>query len=197
MIDRRRVTDGVFSCVTAGALLMLNCCAGPRSLDTAINAVDEQAYLGAMSGSSSTPRESFFRERAAQSQRSIEQIMAADLAMSATKNPFNARKDPVAVSRGAVIYKYNCMNCHGVEADGNGAEVPQPTESMDFHRFSTRFAVTLHGGAPSRWFRVIDEGTVSETGVDPQGKPLVMEPFHDTLAREQIWLVVTYLQSLQ
>lgn len=197
MNQYKRMTRNVAPMVVGNAVLLLSCCAGPRSLDSAIIAADEQAYLGAVSGSSSTPRDLFFRERAAQSHQSVEQVMAADLALSTTKNPFSARKDPTAVSRGAVIYKYNCMNCHGVHADGRGPESVEPTEPMDFHRFSTRFAVTLHGGAPSRWFRVIDEGTVSESGQDPLGNPLVMESFHDTLAREQIWLVVTYLQSLQ
>ena len=89
------------------------------------------------------------------------------------------------------------MSCHGADAKGSGPEMTQSTEEMNFHRFSTRFAVTLHGGAPSKWFRVIDEGVASETGVDVEGRPLVMKPFHDILAREQIWLVVTYLQSLE
>jgi mono/diheme cytochrome c family protein len=63
----------------------------------------------------------------------------------------------------------------------------QPTSNMNFHRFGVRFAVTLHGGAPRKWFDRISNGVVG---------PPAMPAFKDTLAREQIWLTVTYLQSL-
>lgn len=189
-------TAGCGVLTLVGAAITMHGCAGPQPLDKAIHANDEQAYLGAMSDAALTPREAFYRARAGSTGMSVEEVKAQDVALSTTKNPFSARHDPEAVSQGAVLYKYNCMNCHGANADGHGSDVPTPTDEMNFHKFSTRFAVTLHGGAPSKWFRIINDGTTSAQGHDANGQPLVMEPFSDKLAREQIWLIVTYLQSL-
>ena len=191
-----KLTTSASLAAMAGIAIILHACSGPQPLDIAIRPTDELAYLGALSGDGVMPREVFLRAKSNATGKTFEQVEQEDLSLSTTKNPFNAKKDPEAVSRGAVIYKYNCMNCHGIDATGHGPEMPQSSEEMDFHRFSTRFAVTLHGGAPSKWFRIIDEGVTSEMGVDAEGKPLIMKPFHDNLAREQIWMVVTYLQSL-
>jgi mono/diheme cytochrome c family protein len=176
--------------------LAMHACSGPQPLHVAIRPADEEAYLGVLANESQTPREAFLRTKAVASGQSFEQVEAADRAISATENPFRARHDPKAVSQGAVIYKYNCMNCHGANADGRGPEASQPTDAMNFHRFATRFAVTLHGGAPSKWFRIISDGATAAEANESHDKPLTMEPFRDKLAREQIWLVVTYLQSL-
>jgi mono/diheme cytochrome c family protein len=162
----------------------------------AIRPADEQDYMLAVSGKADAPRTAFLRAKANQTGQSYAEAEAADLALSTTSNPFNARRDPDAVSRGAVIYKHNCMRCHGANADGYGPDVSAPTSDMGFRQFSTRFAVTLHGGAPSKWFRIISDGVMSSEAVDAGGLPLVMAPFRETLAREQIWLTVTYLQSL-
>lgn len=67
--------------------------------------------------------------------------------------------------------------------------------TKDFHAFGKRFAVTLHGGAPRAWFKKISEG-YGETVNYPSGSGPAMPTFKDTLAREQIWLAITYLQSL-
>jgi len=67
--------------------------------------------------------------------------------------------------------------------------------TKDFHAFGKRFAVTLHKGAPRSWFRKINEG-YGDTVTYPDGAGPAMPAFGQKLAREQIWLVITYLQSL-
>jgi mono/diheme cytochrome c family protein len=178
------------------AATFTSACSGPQPLHIAVQEDDEQAYLTMLADDEAiSPREAFLRDRARTAGQSIEQAIAADELLSTTKNPFRAKKDSRAVSRGAVIYKYNCMRCHGADVDGRGPDMTEPLPEMDFHRFATRFAVTIHGGAPSRWFRVIRDGLTSEhLGAD--GQPLIMQPFARELSQEQIWLVVTYLQSL-
>jgi len=176
-------------------ILVAGSCSGPQPLHDAIDPADEQAYLSSFRDGLQTPRDAFYEARAAATKQPIAQVRDSDSAFSEEENPFDAGDDAAAVSRGAVIYKYNCMNCHGKDADGRGPDMTVTTDAMDFHRFAMRFAVTLHRGAPSRWYRVIADGTTSATA-GPDGKPLVMEPFRDRLSREQIWEVITYLQSL-
>ncbi len=73
--------------------------------------------------------------------------------------------------------------------DGGGAEMGKRAQ------FGKRFAVTLHGGAPRAWFKKISEGFGAPVTY-PTGPGTAMPAFKDVLAREQIWLVITYLQSL-
>ena len=80
-------------------------------------------------------------------------------------------------------------------ADGAGTDLAQPVEALSFHDFGTRFAVTLHGGAPKKWFRTINEGA-DPLEVDWTDQPIVMQGYKEQLSREQIWLLVTYLQSI-
>ena len=54
---------------------------------------------------------------------------------------------------------------------------------------------TLHGGAPKTWFQKINDGYTAQA-TNPDGTPIAMPPFRDVMAREQIWLTITYLQSL-
>ncbi|MFQ5590391.1 MAG: c-type cytochrome [Phycisphaerae bacterium] len=170
-------------------------CSGPIPLSVAIHSADEDAYLTYIHNRAQSPREAFYAWKAEMNGRSVAEVRVADNALSTGHNPFSARKDNRAVSQGAVIYKYNCRSCHGERADGRGRDVTYPQPTMDAHRFAKRFAATIHGGAPRKWFRRISEGRTSEI-VNPDGTRNTMPPFANTLAREQIWLVITYLQSL-
>ena len=182
--------------VTLGALaavcLVIVACSG---LGQAIVLEDETAYGEVLRAHGQDPASAYLSMRASELGISQEEAAARDLALSTTKNPFNARKDPIAVSRGAVVYKRHCADCHGVNADGRGKLLPETVALADFHDFSHRFAVTLHGGAPRSWFKKITEGYAQEEA-DGDTAYAVMPAFGDTLAREQVWLVVTYLQSL-
>jgi mono/diheme cytochrome c family protein len=150
-----------------------------------------------VAGGAETPRAAFLRSEAARLGISVDEAERRDEALADAGNPFDARRDPRAVSRGAVIYRHECASCHGESADGRGALLPVPMPSMDFHRAGVRFAVTLHGGAPKRWFRTIRDGTVAEVESE-DGSPLRIEmpAYEGRLSHEQMWLVVTYLQSI-
>lgn len=170
-------------------------CSGPQPLDRAIAAADESAYTQALADHKNDPAGAFLAMRAEELGIGVGQAVTRDQALSTTRNPFKARKDPVAVSRGAVVYKRHCAGCHGQNADGRGAGLPEPLADADFHDFSHRFAATLHGGAPRAWFKKITGGYTAETS-NSDGTFAEMPAFGDTLAREQVWLVITYLQSL-
>lgn len=185
---RHRHRPVVIVIALLACVLLTLSCSGPQPLSRAIRPSDETAYLHLLD-SPDGPREAFYQWRASRQDVSVEAARTADEQVSDSRNPFNARKDPVAVSRGAVIYKHQCLRCHGVNVDGKGPETASPTSEMDFRRFGRRFSITLHGGAPSSWFAAILDGTDSE--------PMVMPPFKDVLAREQIWQAVTYLQSFE
>ncbi|MCG3181522.1 MAG: hypothetical protein BIFFINMI_03918 [Phycisphaerae bacterium] len=171
-------------------------CSGPRPLGVAIRPADKEAWSAAVAANPSrTPRDIFLAQRARETGQSVEQATAADAALSHTRNPFDANKDPEAVSRGAVLYENYCSRCHGPDADGRGPDMPRVVESMNWHAFGTRFAVTIHRGAPRSWFSKIHDG--HDGGAKAaDGRALVMPAFKDELAVEQIWLLITYMQSL-
>ncbi len=175
--------------------LALVACSGPQPLARAIVASDELAYTQALADHKDDPAQAFLAMRAEELGIAADEALTRDQALSTTKNPFIARKDPVAVSHGAVVYKQHCADCHGQDADGRGTRLPEPLVEADFHDFSHRFASTLHHGAPRAWFKKITGGYTSETP-NSDGTFSEMPPFGDTLAREQVWLVITYLQSL-
>ncbi len=184
--------------VWAGVLAgLLGSCKGPAALDVALRPGDETAFLAMMSGPDGTPREAFYRNRAEERTVTVEQARQTDADLSTTRNPFNARNDLDAVSRGAAIYKHQCARCHGFDAGGTGPDLPIYRPAMDFRRFGRRFGVTLHGGAPRKWFGVIADGVTVAAEDNKAGMPLEMPAYRDELAREQIWLVVTYLQSFE
>ena len=170
-------------------------CSGPQPLSVAIRPVDEQGYQPYLDQHPQSPRDAYFAWKASTDGRPIDAIAQADAQMSTTKNPFDAHDDPIAVSRGAVIYKAHCLSCHGQNVDGHGPAMPFPTPKMDFHSFGKRFAATLHRGAPKTWFRKIHDGYTSEQ-VNPDGTHSEMPAMGEVLARGQIWLAITYLQSL-
>ena len=170
-------------------------CSGPQPLTVAIRPADESAYTQALSQQGNSPKQAFLSLKARDSGRPIAELDQLDAQLSTTSNPFSAKSDHSAVSLGAVIYKAHCASCHGENADGRGPAMSIALSTLDFHSFSKRFAATIHGGAPKAWFQKINEGFTSETA-GPDGRPLAMPAFRDVLAREQVWLAITYLQSL-
>ncbi len=170
-------------------------CSGPQPLSKAIRMADQRAYEAALKESPDAPRLAFARMKADRTGRSIDEITLGDRQLSTTKNPFDANADPAAVSRGAVIYQAHCMRCHGAEVRGNGPGMLASHSATDFHAFGKRFAVTLHKGAPKSWFKKISQGH-GDVVAYPYGTGPAMPAFGEKLAREQIWLVITYLQSL-
>jgi len=178
--------------ISCGALVA---CSGPQPLGRAIKVADESAYAQALADHHDNAAEAFLAMRAGELGIDEDQAVIRDQAMSTTRNPFNTRKDPVAVSRGAVVYKQHCADCHGRNVDGRGTRLPEPLADADFHDFSHRFASTLHHGAPRAWFKKITGGYTAQTP-NSDGTSAEMPAFGDTLAREQVWLVITYLQSL-
>jgi mono/diheme cytochrome c family protein len=174
------------------AAVALVACSGPQSLEVAIQPEDEAAYEAMTEAAGGSSRVAFYRWAAAERGISVADARSADDALDGRHNPFNARRDPEAVSRGAVIYSHLCLDCHGAQCDGRGPGLAQYDAAADFRRFGRRFSITLHGGAPRSWFRAIDEGIPDP---DVPGA-LLMPAFGDQLTREQIWLAVTYLQSL-
>lgn len=175
--------------------LLLIACAGPQPLHRAARPSDEAAYTQALTAHGNRPADAFLAMRAEELGISVEQARQSDQALSTTRNPFKARRDPKAVSRGSVVYRHHCADCHGPDADGRGTRLAEPLAGADFHDFSHRFAVTLHGGAPRTWFRKITRGYTAKTP-DANGEYPQMPAFGETLAREQVWLAITYLQSL-
>lgn len=195
-----RLRSACMACVGVGISLTLGVlvsCSGPQPLSRAIRKQDEQAYNTMMSGSKSSPRQAFFAQRAKEKGISIDEAERADMALSDSKNPFKARHDPIAVSRGAVIYKNECMACHGEHVDGRGPALPVPLDSLNFHKTGLRWDITMRGGAAGKWFKTIENGTSVDVK-DDSGKIITiqMPSFKDRLAKEQMWLAVTYLQSL-
>lgn len=179
------------------ALLILSSCSGPQPLSKAIDPKDDRDYVAMQSATQGTPADAYLQAKATASGRTLAQVRQADLALSKTSNPYR-RSDHAIVSQGAAIYKHECAACHGDNADGRGPSLPSPLPSLDFHRMTMRMDITMHGGAVGKWFNTIQNGATasipSANGTPPAS--VVMPPFKDRLCREQTWLVITYLQSL-
>lgn len=170
-------------------------CAGPVALSIAIDPMDETAYVAALNKVNMDARDAFVQWMAAERNVAPADVLADDKKLSEKRNPFDAHRDRRAVSRGAVIYKIHCAKCHGDDARGRGPSILEDYPAKSFKSFGKRFAATLHRGAPRKWFRVIRDG--SGDVVDyPDERTKAMPPFGDKLTREQAWLVITYLQSL-
>jgi cytochrome c oxidase cbb3-type subunit III len=90
----------------------------------------------------------------------------------AIRNPFDG--DANATAMGAKLYiAYNCIDCHG--ADGSGAMGPSLADGR-WH----------FGGAPAEIFESIY-----------QGRPEGMPAWGSLISSDQIWMLVTYLRSLE
>ena len=86
-------------------------------------------------------------------------------------NPFE--RNPKALALGAKLYvAYNCVDCHG--ADGNGSMGPSLADGR-WH----------FGGEPAQVFESIYEGR-------PDGMPA----WGGRIAEDQLWMLVTYVRSL-
>lgn len=185
----------VLALIATASLLAGPRCSGPQPLATAIRPADQNAYVQRLNAANYNGRTAYFAWIADEKGTDAAAMESRDRTVGATKNPFDAYRDATAVSRGAVIYKLHCARCHGEDARGRGPAALPGHPATDFHDFGNRFASTLHRGAPRRWFKSISEG-YGDTLQYPDGPSRAMPAFGDTLAREQIWLVITYLQSL-
>jgi len=177
------------------AIVALTGCSGPIPLNRAIWPMHTREIYSIQAQATPTPRAAWYAYKAQQESKPIAEIESADTALSTTRNPFHANTDGAAVSRGAIIFRDHCARCHGEDARGDGPFSLPDHPATNFHSFGHRFAATLHGGAPRSWFRKINGGYGDEVQY-PDGPSQAMPAFGDTLAREQIWLAITYLQSL-
>jgi mono/diheme cytochrome c family protein len=97
------------------------------------------------------------------------------------KNPLPA--DAATLATGKGIYKDKCQRCHGPGGLGDGADAdPDARGDMD---------LTLAKRAARN-----TDGTVYYKVANGRKKPK-MPAFKDQLNEEQIWAVVTYVQSLR
>lgn len=177
-------------------LALTGSCAGPQPLRSAINPREEDAYVSRLNASNADARMAYANWMADERNVPVEQMLELDAQLSETRNPFDAHDDPQAVSRGAIMYEIHCMRCHGEDARGQGPSIFLGHPATNFKSFGKRFAATLHRGAPRKWHRVIRDGSGDPLDY-PEGKSSAMPAFKDQLTREQIWLVITYLQSLE
>jgi mono/diheme cytochrome c family protein len=175
--------------------LLLGSCAGPQPLRRAIDPRDQDEYVRFLNASNGDGQRAFVNWMASERDATPEAIIRTDSTLSMTRNPFDAHNDPQAVSRGAVLYKLHCARCHGDDARGQGPATLPDHPATDFKTFGKRFAATLHRGAPRKWFRIIRDGA-GEVVQYPGEKTRAMPAFGDKFTREQMWLVITYLQSL-
>lgn len=184
----------------AAALVLLNGpagfgCAGPQPLDVAIDPADELAYATALDAAELDSRKAFIQWMSAERGLAPDAVVRADAQISESRNPFDARRDRRAVSRGAVLYKVHCAKCHGEDTRGEGPATLARHPASNFKSPLKRLSVTLFGGAAGSWFRAIRDGKGDEVEY-PLGATAAMPPFGGELTREQIWLTITYLQSL-
>lgn len=177
-------------------LVLMARCAGPQPLPVAIDPQDEATYVRFLNTVNGDGRTAFAQWMAEERGASPQDILAADAGMDSTANPFDAYTDPRSVSRGAVIYHVHCARCHGDDARGRGPAILATHPAGDFRTIGKRFASTLHRGAPRKWFGIITDGRGDPVDY-PDGRSMAMPPFGDKLMREQVWLVITYLQSLE
>jgi mono/diheme cytochrome c family protein len=171
-------------------------CSGPVPMSQVIRPEDDAAYLERLNTENHDGRIAYLKWKAEETGRSIDDLKEEDKAFSRTRNPFDAYTDSVALSRGAVLYKYHCARCHGDDVRGNGPAVLPGYPAKDFHDFGQRFASTLHRGAPRSWFKKITQGYGDQVNYPDEPIGPAMPAFGDKLTREQIWLLITYLQSL-
>ena len=101
----------------------------------------------------------------------IQPAKAAPFAGLALKNPYAG--NAAAAADGAKLFvAYNCIDCHG--ADGSGAMGPSLADGR-WH----------FGGAPAEIYESIY-----------QGRPDGMPAWGSLIASDQIWRLVTYVESL-
>ena len=97
--------------------------------------------------------------------------LSAQATQPPSTNPFNG--DSAAATQGAVLFRQECVFCHGVAAKG-GMRGPDLTTGS-----------WSHGGSDAELFRTINDG-VPGTAMPPNGLP-----------QQEIWRIITYLRSVQ
>lgn len=108
-----------FHIAIVSLLFVMGCGGGggkPVPLDQAINPVDEKGYTDALTKTTS-PREAFYIWMAGLRNQTVADAKARDAKVSEKDDP-TSRDNPIDVSRGAVIYKQHCIQCHGKNIDG-------------------------------------------------------------------------------
>jgi mono/diheme cytochrome c family protein len=97
------------------------------------------------------------------------------------KNPFAG--DPKAVESGKVLFGKNCQRCHGPGGKGDGPDAdPDAMQDMDLTN-------------PRRAARNSD-GVVFYKAWNGRAKPK-MPAVKDELTRDQLWQIVSYVQTLR
>lgn len=99
-------------------------------------------------------------------------------------NPF--KDDPKAIARGKELYDQNCAVCHG--SKGEGGIGPSLTDDMFLY---------AKGDLPDDdYFELVNNG--SEAGHVEEGRTMKggMPPFN-SLGRDKVWQIITYIRSLQ
>lgn len=96
---------------------------------------------------------------------------SSQAAQAPSTNPFTG--DTAAATQGAVLFRQECVFCHGVAAKG-GMRGPDLTTGS-----------WSHGGSDADLFRTISDG-VPGTAMPP-----------NTLPSEEIWRIITFLRSVQ
>ena len=105
-------------------------------------------------------------------------ILGDDVATK--KNPLTA--DDKTVAAGKAIFKDKCQRCHGPGGLGDGPDADPDATDMDLTN-------------PKRASRN-DDATVFYKVLNGRKRPK-MPAFKDELSEEQIWTVVTYVQTLR
>jgi putative heme-binding domain-containing protein len=101
----------------------------------------------------------------------VEAQVATAIPVTATRNPLAG--DPKAITQGAVLFRQECVFCHGVSARG-GMRGPDLTTGS-----------WTHGGSDAEIASTIATG-VPGTAMPP-----------NKLTEEEIWQIVTYLRTVQ
>jgi mono/diheme cytochrome c family protein len=90
--------------------------------------------------------------------------------------------DEKTIAAGQAVYKSKCQRCHGPGGLGDGPDADPDAVDMD---------LTNPKRAPRN-----PDGVVYYKVLNGRGRPK-MPPFKDELSEEQIWSVVTYVQTLR
>ena len=95
----------------------------------------------------------------------------APAAADQSRNPLSG--DPQAITKGAVLFRQECVYCHGVGARGGMRGPDLTTGSWN------------HGGSDAELVRTITDG-VAGTAMPP-----------NNLKTDEIWQIVSYLRTVQ
>jgi cytochrome c oxidase cbb3-type subunit 2 len=118
---------------------------------------------------------------------SVKQPLAAQPVIKEKHIPNPLAADPVAVKRGAAIYKQHCINCHG--AVGQGGIGPSLMDTTFLY---------VSGDVPDDdYFEIINNGTQPGMVEDGRTAKGGMPAYSSTLDKNRIWSLVSYIRSVQ